>query len=110
MEPGGQWTSGEWPGMGQPGGWALGDGPGAGPWGGGCESWVWARRGRPGVGPEGKGGCGGDRGSCLSHIKEMCNDCGSGAQPSAYQTAYFSRRSEERRVGNECRSRWLPDH
>src|SRR5438034_9146819 len=38
---------------------------------------------------------------CVAHIKN------SGASPEAIQTQL---RSEERRVGKECRSRWSPDH
>ena len=32
------------------------------------------------------------------------------AQPAAARPAAFSARSEERRVGKECRSRWSPYH
>ena len=31
------------------------------------------------------------------------------SKPDATQIAYYDR-SEERRVGKECRSRWTPDH
>src|SRR5256885_7071182 len=49
---------------------------------------------------------------CCS-LHSLCT-CGNGSAPSASASSFFSspfhRRSEERRVGKECRSRWSPYH
>ena len=47
-------------------------------------------------------GCGGDPQEWLDGINEMLADAGI--------LRNGSRRSEERRVGKECRSRWSPYH
>src|SRR5690349_23996993 len=44
--------------------------------------------------------------SCLAWILASCCWAASPAAP----PAFFCSRSEERRVGKECRSRWLPYH
>ena len=37
-------------------------------------------------------------------------DDDNGSLSFVYDAVYLSSRSEERRVGKECRSRWSPDH
>src|SRR5258707_1665283 len=53
--------------------------------------------------------------SCDPHRWKACNPAGSLSRPAARHSECHSRcefavRSEERRVGKECRSRWSPYH
>src|SRR2546425_10403784 len=45
--------------------------------------------------------------SCMRKLKEPCGSCGRPLDPRWSVCPY---RSEERRVGKECRSRWSPYH
>src|SRR5438067_8246102 len=43
-------------------------------------------------------------------VRSMSADDEEGLRNTLYRTTTRSGRSEERRVGKECRSRWSPDH
>src|SRR5690348_18413322 len=46
----------------------------------------------------------------FGHNDEKTDDSARYTDPKTTYPQYLSKRSEERRVGKECRSRWSPDH